>query len=146
LVLIRNHDPIRYRRLVQDLERIRIGVLSGAHASFVPATLTCKLEERFVLDKKTTPELIAGAIVHEATHGRLHRFGIGYGEDIRARVEEICLRREIAFATKLPFGLQARDRAERTIEAMPTSAMLRWQRATKKAGRRLFAILEFLNG
>jgi hypothetical protein len=119
LALIRKHDPIRYRRIVQDLERIRIEVLSGALASFVPATWTCRLEERFVLDKKTTLEFIAAAIVHEATHARLHRRGIGCGEEIRSRVEEICLRREIAFATKLPLGLQARDQAERTMEAMP---------------------------
>ncbi|HEV2897493.1 MAG TPA: hypothetical protein VGX71_06605 [Pseudaminobacter sp.] len=119
LGLIRKHDAVRYGRLIQDFERILIGVLSGARASFVPATRTCQLEERFVLDEKTTLELIATVIVHEATHGRLHRCGIGYGEDIRARVEEICLKREIAFATKLPVGLQARNQAERTMEAMP---------------------------
>jgi hypothetical protein len=147
LGLIRKHDAVRYRWLVQDLERVRIGVLSGARASFVPASRTCRLEERFVLDEKTTPQLIATVIVHEATHARLHRCGIGYGEDIRYRVEEICLKREIAFAAKLPDGLQARDQAERTIEALPdlgNAAMAKRNQEGGKEALRYLGVPEWL--
>jgi hypothetical protein len=54
--------------------------------------------------------------VHEATHARLHRRGVGYEEALRARVEAICLRREIAFAAKLPDGKQLRESAKRALE------------------------------
>ncbi len=39
--------------------------------------------------------------MHEATHARLLRVGIGYDRPIRKRVEEACNRREIAFARRL---------------------------------------------
>jgi len=41
--------------------------------------------------------------------------GIGYDEDIRARVERVCIRRELAFAAKLPNGEQVRQQAERIL-------------------------------
>ena len=50
-------------------------------ASFNHSLNACQLDERFVLDEKSGPELIASVIVHEATHARLMRCGIGYEED-----------------------------------------------------------------
>jgi hypothetical protein len=44
------------------------------------------------------------------------RCGVGYEEELRARVEAVCFRRELAFAQKLPNGKQVRERAERTLE------------------------------
>lgn len=46
-------------------------------------------------------EEIALTIVHEACHARLARWGIGYPEPLRFRVEQMCVRREIAFARRL---------------------------------------------
>jgi hypothetical protein len=74
-----------------------------------------------VLADATTPEQIASTIVHEATHARLRRCGIGYDEAIRARVEAICFRREIAFADSLPDGALSRDEAERNLTLRPPS-------------------------
>jgi hypothetical protein len=119
LTLIRDFDPIRYRRLCRDVERIWVRTLPGCDAQFDRATWTCDLEERFVLDEGTTAEMVASAIVHEATHARLDRRGFGYEEEVRARVEEICLRREVAFAAKLPSGTRAHERAEATLNALP---------------------------
>jgi hypothetical protein len=45
----------------------------------------------------------------------LWRRGIRYEEARRPQIEEICLRREIAFAAKLPNGTDVRDQAERTL-------------------------------
>ena len=115
LALIRSHDPVRYRRMLGDLERIWVHLVAGSVAQFDAALLACTLDERFVLDEATSPEMIAAAIVHEATHARLWRCGLGYEEAIRHRVEAICLRREIAFARKLPDGEVVREQAERTL-------------------------------
>ena len=60
--------------------------------------------------------MIASTIVHEATHARLMRCGIGYETELRARVEAVCARRELAFANKLPNGAQVRESAERILE------------------------------
>jgi hypothetical protein len=120
LKLIRDFDSIRYRRLLGDVKLIWVTALPGALAQFRNSTSMCVIDERFVVDERTTPEMIASVIVHEATHARLFRMGIGYEESRRVRVEQVCLRRELAFAAKLPdrarVGLQS---AEALLNALP---------------------------
>jgi hypothetical protein len=117
LSLIKTHDRVRYNRLIRDLERIWVVPLVGALGNFGPAIASCKLDPRFVLAEP--PEMIAAVIVHEATHARLRRCGIGYEEEQRARVEAVCIRQELAFAAKLPNGEQVREEAMRLFEAKP---------------------------
>jgi hypothetical protein len=111
LLLIKRHDPMRYRRLLSDLDRIWINLLPGPLGQYREELNLCELDERYVLAKETTPELIASVIVHEATHARLRRCGIGYDEPIQSRVEAVCFRRELAFANQLPNGFSVRERA-----------------------------------
>jgi hypothetical protein len=115
LSLIKRYDRVRYERLIRDLKRVWVVVLPGDLANFDYKIRTCRIDTRYCLAATTTPELIATIIVHEATHARLWRRGIRYEEAQRPRIEAICLRREIAFAAKLPNGADARDRAERTL-------------------------------
>jgi hypothetical protein len=110
LRLIKDHDPIRYARLLRDVERIWLRVIPTGAANFEPVTRTCNLDPRFL--KSESVEMIASAIVHEATHARLFRCGIGYEEDVRDRVEAVCLRRQLAFAARLPESGQSREWAE----------------------------------
>ena len=109
LNLIKLCDPVRYHRLLRDLKRIWVTLVTDGLAEFDEALAACKLDERFVLDDATSVEQIAATIVHEATHARLAGYGIAYDEPIRHRVEAICLRREIAFANKLPNGAEVRE-------------------------------------
>lgn len=111
LQLIKRHDPIRYRRVVSDLDRIWINLLPGPLGQYREELKLCELDERYVLAKDTTPELVASVIVHEATHARLKRCGIGYDEPLQSRVEAVCFRRELAFSSKLPNGFSAHERA-----------------------------------
>ncbi len=46
-------------------------------------------------------EEVAGAIVHEVTHAKIERWGIGYGEGGRRRVELACTRAVDRFAGRL---------------------------------------------
>jgi hypothetical protein len=115
LRLIKVYDRLRYDRLIRDLERMWVRILPGALGCFNHSLHACELDRRFVLDETSLPEFIAAAIVHEATHARLMRCGIGYEEGLRARVEAICFRRELAFATKLPNREQVREQAERRL-------------------------------
>jgi hypothetical protein len=56
------------------------------------------------------------AIVHEATHARLDKLGINYTEDIRERVERVCIKSEISFAKRLPGGQKFVDIAESRLQ------------------------------
>jgi hypothetical protein len=115
LYLIKAYDGVRYVRLIRDIERVWVRPIPGALGSFEDSLHACVLDRGFVLAETSLPELIAATIVHEATHARLHRRGIGYEEKLRTRIEAVCFRRELAFASKLPNGEQARERAERSL-------------------------------
>src|SRR5262249_52636355 len=106
LDLIKLHDRVRYGRLMQDIERVWVRLVPYGLGALNEAMNACELDTRFVGAETSTPEQIAATIVHEATHARIVRCGIGYSHDLRARVEAVCLRREIAFATRLPNGAQ----------------------------------------
>lgn len=115
LNLIKTYDRGRYERIIRDLERIWVLVIPGKIAAFDSSIWACLLDPRHVLDDAKSPERIATSIVHEATHARLWRRGIGYEEKLRSRVEAICFRRERAFAAKLPNGEQLRELADRNL-------------------------------
>jgi tetratricopeptide (TPR) repeat protein len=102
LLLVKQHSPLQYSRIIRDLERIWIVLLPDRAAEYNHSLKACVLDERFVADLATSVERLATTIVHEATHARLMRFGIGYDEDQRARIEAICARRELALAVRLP--------------------------------------------
>ena len=119
LGLIKLHDRRRYDRLRRDLDRIWVNLLPGNLGEFNHTLRMCVLDERFVLAEATRPEQIASTIVHEATHARLMRCGIGYEEALRARVEAVCFHRQRAFAARLPAGEQVRDEAERRLTGYP---------------------------
>lgn len=115
LSLIKAYDRLRYERLTRDLKRVWATAIPLHGAYFDVRLGACVLNARFVVAEMSTPEQIAAAIVHEATHARLMRYGIGYEEKLRSRVEAICLRRELAFLSKLPNGQQAHEWAEQGL-------------------------------
>jgi hypothetical protein len=120
LRLIKVYDPLRYDRLIRDVDRIWVTLVPGGGlGEFRNALRLCALDERFVLADTTRPEQIASTIVHEAAHARLMRCGIGYEAELRARVEAVCFRRERAFAAKLPDGDQVWAQAERSLTGFP---------------------------
>lgn len=98
--LIAECDPVRYRRLLRDIDSIWVRLLPGNAAQYEHDRRRIVLSRRHIADKED--EVIATYIVHEATHARLNRFG--YEEGVRGRIERCCIRRELAFARKLPDG------------------------------------------
>jgi hypothetical protein len=130
LQLIKTFDPLRYARLTRDLKRVWVFSIPTP-ACFNYRLDACQLDEQFVLAETTTPELLASAIVHEATHARLWNWGVRYDEPLRPRVEAICVRRQLAFAKKLPDGQQSREWAEQILASSdPTtlSSANMWKR------------------
>jgi hypothetical protein len=121
LMLVKQHSPLHYFRIIRDLERIWIFLLPDGLAEYKHSLKACVLDERFVADPATSVEQIASAIVHEATHARLERYGIGYDEDQRARIEAICFRRELAFAVLLPDSSKLQQDIAGYLERYPAN-------------------------
>lgn len=120
LGLIKTHDRQRYDRMARDLERVWVRLLTTGAAQFSPRLWACMIDERFVLADTTDTTLIASVIVHEATHARLWRYGFGYDEEKRQRIEAICLRRELAFALRLPDGDRSAALAREALAISPS--------------------------
>jgi hypothetical protein len=116
LRLIKHHDPLHYSRVIHNLERVWVRLLPGARACYDGSLGACMLDLRFVLPETTTVEEIASAIVHEATHAKLERWGISYDEKARARIEAVCIRRELNFIAKLPHSEPLREQKARALE------------------------------
>lgn len=119
LRLIETHDLQSHRRLARDLDRVWVRLLTTGVAQYDPRLGACLLDERFVLAEGTDISHIAAAIVHEAAHARLWRYGFGYDEAVRTRIEAICLRREVSFARKLPDGERVRAWAVDALALSP---------------------------
>lgn len=101
LGLIERVQPIRYQQIVRDLGRNWVRSLSHARGQYDHAVRACTISAKVFDGYYNRPEEIALIIIHEATHARLTRLGIGYDEAIRSRVEAICHRRELSFAKLL---------------------------------------------
>ena len=102
--LIRNRQPYRYSRIRRDVGRIWVWGTIGFAGQWIDELRLCQLNEQYVLSLHTSTEDLAATIIHEATHARLRRCGIGYDEPIRGRVERLCAKAEIQFAKCLPNG------------------------------------------
>ena len=113
LRLIKTCDAARYRRLLRDVDRIWIRVLPGPLGSFSAKFRRCCLDYRFVGAAST--EAIASTIVHEAAHGHPWLIRFGYPEGLRHRIEQICMRQEMAFADRMPDGGRLRAQIRRDL-------------------------------
>jgi hypothetical protein len=120
VALLALHDPVRLRRIRRDLKRILIYWLHGALGSYYQPLEMCLLDSDFITRPTTSPAMIAATIVHEATHARLDRWGFGYAESIRPRVERVCARAELAFAARIPDGQSVVAGAQAILAAPDT--------------------------
>lgn len=97
LQVISQTDPRRFERLRRDLRRIVL--VKAGNPEFASEVGACLITSGYV--RQNSPEAVATTIVHEAVHARLHRRGIGYGPTMRSRVEEVCVKEQVAFARRL---------------------------------------------
>jgi hypothetical protein len=117
LQLIKTYDPYRYRRVLKEIGYLWVSLLPGAAAVFEIRLRRCVMDPPIVLSY--SPERLASVIVHEATHGRLIRHNIGYPQELRRRVERVCMRQELAFAQKIPDGEALRPGIEHRLTLAP---------------------------
>ena len=62
----------------------------------------CILAAERLLDPVTPATSIASYLVHTATYVRLRRLGFAYGDQERPRIEHVCVKETVAFASRIP--------------------------------------------
>ena len=118
LKLIKQHDPLRYARILRDIEQIWISIRLSGGGEFNPISGICYLDKRYVA--KSSTQAIASVIVHEATHGYPCLRKMGYPEKLRHRIEQICMRQELIFARRLPDSKSLCENLERKLKRDPS--------------------------
>jgi hypothetical protein len=114
LKLIRQYDPVRYALILRDVERIWISIRLSGGGEFSPISRICHLDKRYI--EKASTQAIASLIVHEATHGYPCLLKMGYSEELRYRIERICIRQELVFARRLPDNKSLCENLERSLK------------------------------
>ena len=106
LRLIERTDPRRFSVVQQELRYIaNTALLSGG--AYKKATRRCQIDflryrcARNQQGYEWYLAFYACTIIHEATHGRIFRFGIPYNEKTWLRVERLCHKEEERFAKRL---------------------------------------------
>lgn len=115
LLLVRDHDRPAYEEMLHSFQSINVVENRSVAASWCEVTNSCWLCPQYARDASAAA--LAGTLVHEATHAKLMRGGVGYGQGVRARVEAICHRRSLSFLRRLP-GSTATEQTDvvRTME------------------------------
>jgi len=103
LTLIATYEPWWIRQMKRKVRRIVI-MMAGAEPQFRPIVRGCYVSIDEIA--ASSDEQLALTLIHEATHARLHEWirasSFRPRPDIQERVERACVRREVAFAKKLP--------------------------------------------
>lgn len=101
VALLDRYDPVRFRRICHDLKNgiIVFPTRSPARAEYHRDIDVCFLRSDYVASGH--PGFIALSIVHEATHARMRHLSHATPER-RARMEQICIGAQIAFASRVP--------------------------------------------
>ncbi len=118
LKLIKQHDPLRYSRILRDIERIWTSIRLSGGGEFNPISRICHLDKRYV--ESSSAQAIASVIVHEATHGYPCLLKMGYPEKLRYRIEQICIHQELLFARRLPNSKSLCENLERKLKRDPS--------------------------
>lgn len=119
LGLIKRYTPEKFKAMSSDVKSIFVAGNPTCLGSYVRQHRMVELYCDYVFDSDTTPELLAGVIVHEAQHARLFRLGFGYDEPIRGRIEGLCHHANKIFALRIPNGEALAADAEAWREADP---------------------------
>jgi hypothetical protein len=105
LDLVAAKDSRRYRRIRKNLRFIVHKELARASASYRPCEQACFIDLGNTLDRERTKKvslfLLAGSLVHEATHAEIFRRGAADNRKNAVRMERICVAEQTRFASRV---------------------------------------------
>jgi hypothetical protein len=114
--LINTHDPACFARMRRDFSMINLEPLPSALGQYFRPRKVCSINY-YYCDRSTVSEAeVAGVIVHEAMHARLDHLGFVTSESNRVRVERICVKAELLFASRLT-GVPSAVRVKKNANA-----------------------------
>lgn len=116
LDLISEFDPRRHLQIRRDMKKIWVLVAPGYCANWMDELQMCILDRDYCSQDNVSASEMALIFVHESTHARLCKLKIEYTEDIRNRVERVCIKSEISFAKRLPNGQKFVEMAESRLQ------------------------------
>jgi hypothetical protein len=116
LDLISELDPRRYLQIGRDVKKIWVSAAQPGIAKWMNELQMCILDRDYFCRDNVSASRMALTIVHEATHARLCKLKVKYTEDIRDRVEQICIKSEIAFAKRLSDGQKLVEMSESKLK------------------------------
>jgi hypothetical protein len=128
LQLIKNTDSRRYRRVQQHIRFVVSCIRPFGGGAYYRDTRTCEFDfitPRSESDVQFYTAWYACALVHEATHGRLHSLGIEYTPENRVRVEKLCVEEEQRFAK----GLTLTPEIFARLDSLEKFDPRRWERS-----------------
>ena len=99
LEMIRQYDPVRFRRMQREVAWIGVTNSPAYAGQYWPGPQAVVLDASFVRD--FVVESIAMVIVHEATHARIRQTGVRV-KGREGRIEHTCVEQEIIFARRIP--------------------------------------------
>ena len=105
LQLLKTTDPGQYARVRMRLAWISCETLAiRGYAQYRHATRRCCidfLEPSAEYDAEFLVGWYASTLVHEATHGEIESRGLEYTNDLRSRIEHLCVKQEQKFISRL---------------------------------------------
>jgi hypothetical protein len=104
LALIRTADPRRFQRVKEHIKWIINCTLEQAGAEYHKEFKSVRIdfeEPEEESDRDFKAGFWARSLVHEATHGHLFRYGIAYTDELRGRIERLCVKEENRFICRL---------------------------------------------
>ena len=104
LALIRDTDTRRFQRVRRHINWIVNCTLDESAAEYHKEFRSVRIDFEEPAGDLDTPFLIgfwARSLGHEATHGHLFRYGIAYTDELRGRIERLCVKEENRFICRL---------------------------------------------
>ena len=104
LALIRTADPRRFQRVKEHIKWIVNCTLEQPGAEYHKEFKSVRIdfeEPEEESDRDFTAGFWARSLVHEATHGLLISRGMEYTDELRSRIERLCVKEENRFICRL---------------------------------------------
>ena len=116
LELICLYAPEKFKLIKNYIKHILIFGGHGSLAQYDEKIKLCDISRKFALAQETTSAHLAMVLIHEAMHGYLDSHGVAYHVKRRSKIERICVRAELVFASRLPHSDELVDDARKRLD------------------------------